>query len=155
MKYLVRVIKYFIFICIIMTLIMGALMLSGVVSSDIDALFRNGYDSLWQIALMFLAVSALYPKFGFSKRGAIIPGTYDEIRPGLMDYMTSHGYVLESEDGENLTFRRKSPIHRLTRMLEDRLTFTRELPGFYIEGLTKDVIKIVGGLEYKFRQGEE
>ena len=36
-------------------------------------------------------------------------------------------------------------------MYEDRLTFTRSFSGFEIEGLRKDVIRIVYGLESAFR----
>lgn len=40
-------------------------------------------------------------------------------------------------------------------MLEDRITMTRTLGGFEVEGLTKDVVRIIGGLEYKFRRNDE
>jgi len=70
-------------------------------------------------------------------------------------YMEEKGYRLEKEDGENLTFRLKNPINRLSRMYEDRITFTRTVSGFQLEGLRKDVVRIVYGLEYKFRHNEE
>ena len=69
--------------------------------------------------------------------------------------MEEKGYRLEKEDGENLTFRLKNPINRLSRMYEDRITFTRTVSGFQLEGLRKDVVRIVYGLEYKFRHNEE
>ena len=34
---------------------------------------------------------------------------------------------------------------------EDRLTFTRELGGFRIEGPNKDLVRVVSALEYRFR----
>ena len=40
---------------------------------------------------------------------------------------------------------------RLFRMLEDRVTFTRTATGFELEGPTKDLVRIVSALEYKFR----
>ena len=154
MKYIVRVIKYFIYITLIMAAILAVMVALKVVEGDISSIFRDGYNSLWKIALMFLAVSAFYPKFGFCKRGAIIPGEYGSIRKGVIDYMESHGYVLESEEGENITFRKGGVFQKIRRMFEDRITMTRDLPGFYVEGLTKDVVRIVSGLEYKFRSGE-
>ena len=151
MKYIVRVLKYFVFITVVMTLILLALALLGFVEKDVEAMFRNGWDSLWQIALMFLAVSAVYPRFGFCKRGAIIPGTYEEIRPGIVHYMAGRGYEVEKEEGENLTFRCKSPLQRFLKLLwEDRISFTRDRAGYYIEGRTKDVARIVSGLETRF-----
>ncbi len=155
MKYLVRVLKYFVYITVVMALILLALSLLGIVGRDVDSMFRNGWNSLWQIALMFLAVSALYPKFGFCKRGAIIRGTYEEIRPGLVRYMAEHGYEVEKEEGENLTFRCKSPLQRFLKLLgEDRISFERDRAGYYVEGRTKDVVRIVTGLETRFNAPE-
>ena len=155
MKYLVRVLKYFVFITVVMALILFALSQLGIVEKDVNAMFRNGWDSLWQIGLMFLAVSAVYPRVGFCRRGARIPGTYEEIRPGLVRYMAERGYEIETEEGENLTFRRKGFFARLGKLLfEDRITFERDRAGYYIEGRTKDVVRIVSGLEHIFRDGE-
>ena len=155
MKYLVRVLKYFVFITVVMALILLVLSLLGIVEKDVNAMFRNGWDSLWQIGLMFLVVSAVYPRVGFCRRGARIPGTYEEIRPGLVRYMAERGYEIETEEGENLTFRRKGFLARLGKLLfEDRITFERDRAGYYIEGRTKDVVRIISGLEHIFRDGE-
>jgi len=155
MKYLVRVLKYFVFITVVMALILFVLAQLGIVEKDVNAMFRNGWDSLWQIGLMFLVVSAVYPRVGFCRRGARIPGTYEEIRPGLVRYMAERGYEIETEEGENLTFRRKGFLARLGKLLfEDRITFERDRAGYYIEGRTKDVVRIISGLEHIFRDGE-
>ena len=152
MKYIVRVLKYFVYITVLMALILLVLSLLGFVERDVEGMFRNGWNSLWQIALMFLAVSAIYPRFGFCKRGAIIPGSFEEIRPGIVRYMAEHGYKLEREEGENMTFRCTSPVQRFLRLLgEDRISFERDRAGYYIEGRTKEVVRIVAGLESRFR----
>ena len=65
--------------------------------------------------------------------------------------MQEKGYRLEKEEGENLTFRYRGAVGRLLKMYEARLTFTRSFSGFEIEGLRKDVIRIVYGLESAFR----
>lgn len=151
MKYIVRVFKYFVYVCVLMALILWVLSLLHVVGGDIEAMFRDGYKSVGYIAIMFLAVSAIYPRFGFTHRNAVIPGQYREVRDVIIAYMSDKGYRLESERGEDMTFRLRSPISRLTRMMEDRITLTRELPGYRIEGLTKDVVRISYGLENRFR----
>ncbi|MBR1575827.1 MAG: hypothetical protein IJ654_05180 [Bacteroidales bacterium] len=148
MKYIVRVLKYFVFVTVVMALILGVLALAGVVEKDISQMFRNGWNSIWQIALMFLAVSAVYPRFGFTRRGVVIPGSYEQIRPGLVHYMAERGYVVEKEEGEDLFFRCKSPFQRFSKLLwEDRIRFRRDRAGYYIEGRTKDVVRIASGLE--------
>ena len=146
MKYFVRSVKYFFYFTFLFVVIMAALVLIGVVKPDV---------SLWQIALLFAFVSAFYPRFGFIKRSAIINGEFSDIRGGIIEYMEARGYRLESENGENMTFRLRSKFSALVKMMEDRITMTREMGGFEVEGLTKEVVRIVGGLEYKFRAADE
>ena len=66
--------------------------------------------------------------------------------------MASKGYVVESENGEDMTFRLRSKGAAMAKMWEDRLTFTRQPGGYDIEGLRRIVVRIAGGLEYKFRK---
>ena len=155
MKYLIRAIKYFFYFIIILCVIMAALVLLDFVEADPQVMFRSGWKSVGEILLLFGVVAAVYPKVGFTKRDARISGEYSSIRPEIISHMESRGYRLESEVGENLTFRLRNRLSAVTRMLEDRITMTRDLGGFQIEGLTKDVTRIVGGLEYRFRSNEE
>ena len=151
MKYIIRAIKYYLYMVILVVIILAALAFMHLTEWNAATMFRNGYESIWQLALAFLAIALIYPKFGFNRRGVIIPGEYSEIRDGIVSYMEDHGYALETEEGENLTFRAKSPVRRITRFFEDRITMTRDFGGFYVEGLTKDIVRIINGLEYKFR----
>lgn len=154
-KYIVRAIKYFYYFSFLLALFLTILVLAGVVEGNIETMFRGGYRSLLSIAIMFICVSAVYPVFGFVRKSAIIPGEYKEIRDSLVEAMESRGYILEKEEGENLSFRLKSTLNKLTRMYEDRITFTRELGGFSVEGLRKDAIRIIYGMESRFRKDEE
>jgi len=155
MKYLVRAVKYFFYFSILVALIITALVLIGFVEGGIDSIFRDGYSAIWQIAVLFALVAAIYPKLGFIEKQAEIRGEYSEIRDKVVEYMDMRGYSLESEEGENMTFRLRSKLNALTRMFEDRITMTRCLGGFGVEGLTKDVIRVISGLEYAFREEEE
>ena len=150
MKYLIRAAKYFVYICVLVSVFLAILVVAGLVSADPDKMFRHGTDSLWQIALVFLVFSAIYPRFGFTSRGAHIRGEYSEVRDTIISFMADHGYRLEKEEGEDMTFRLRSPLNRLTRMFEDRITMTRELPGFMLEGPSKDVTRLIYGLESRF-----
>lgn len=152
MKYIVRIFKYFIYITVLVCIFLGVLVALKLVSPDPAVMFRHGWDSVWQIAVIFLAFSCIYPRIGFTKRKALAPGEYSELRDGVIEFMHLHNYVLESEDAEEqtMTFRMKSPINRLTRMLEDRITVTRYMSGFELEGPTKDVTRLAYGLESRF-----
>lgn len=147
MKYFIRSIKYFLYLSVILIIVLYALVALKLANGDIQSMFRNGYDSLWQIAGILAIFAAIYPKFGYSARKAIVPGAYSEIRDSVLSVMESRGYRLEKEEGENMTFRLRSPLYRITRVGEDRITLTRDVSGFEVEGLTKDVVRLIQALE--------
>lgn len=152
LKYIIRAIKYFFYFSLLLIVLLTILVLAHIVDGNIETMFRDGYKSLIQIGIMFGCVSAIYPVFGFVRKDAVIPGEHSDIRGGIIDFMESRGYKLESEDGENMTFRSRSLFHRFSRMLEDRITLTRNLGGYQVEGLRKDVVRLIYGLESKFRE---
>lgn len=155
MKYIVRACKYFVTVSLTLALVLGVLMLIGAVSTDINVLFKEGWKSLGWIALMFALVSLVYPRFGYASRGLAVPGSDDELRPGILDYMQRRGYVLESEEEGKLCFRRRTVVDRLARSFEDRITLTRNIGGFDIEGPNRDVVRILYGLEHALKQHTE
>lgn len=151
MKYLIRSVKYFLYITVIITLILCILVLLKMVSPDINVMFKNGWKSVGLILGMFAVVSAIYPMFGYTKRLATVLGDFAELRNGVVEYMESRGYSLETESEEKMTFRSRSVMNRIFRVWEDRVTLEKGLGGFYVEGLSRDITRIVAGLEYKFR----
>ena len=76
MKYLVRVIKYFVYLTVILTLFIAVLIAFKMVGTSVDEIFRDGARSLWQIAGIIAVFAAVYPAMGFTRRGAIVPGSY-------------------------------------------------------------------------------
>jgi hypothetical protein len=155
MKYLRRAVKYFIQMTFVVVIIMAALMLLGVVSPDINVAFRSGWKSVWMILGVLACISAIYPNFDYSARDLAVPGEFSDLRGKIIEYMESKGYVLSDEDGENLSFRLSSPFGKMTRIWEDTISFTRELGGFSVEGITRDIVRIVSGLQYKLRGNED
>lgn len=152
MKYLSRAVKYLIWFVLIFLIMIALLRVTGSAGGSVEEMFRGGYKSLLEIAVIFTVFAALYPLTGFRKQYAVIPGEFKDIREGIVDYMASKGYVVESENGEDMTFRLRSKGAAMAKMWEDRLTFTRQPGGYDIEGLRRIVVRIAGGLEYKFRK---
>jgi len=152
MKYLVRSVKYFVHLLVVLTLIILVLVCLKVIDPDISKMFRNGYDSLWQIALTMAAFAALYPKFGYTRMNVMVPGSFDEIYPVVKQVMENSGYVEETHDGENLTFRKRSPVTRAFKQWEDRVSFERIAAGFEIEGISKDLVHIKSAIADKYRE---
>ncbi len=149
MKYLVRAVKYFIFICLFVAFVLLLLVLIGAVSSDIDVMFDQGWVSVAKIAAMFAVVAAIYPRFGYRRQMAHVLGELDGLRDGVVKCMEERGYVLESEDGETMTFRSRSTLNRIFRLGEDRITVTKTLGGFEVEGLARDIIRVAFAIENK------
>lgn len=161
MKYIVRVIKYFVYITMVMVLILAVLAALGLISSDVNVMFRDGWKSVWKILLMFFAVSLVYPRFGYTRRSVHIPGSFDQIRDGVVSYMEEHGYKLDREEGENLVFTQrplfKNQFVRIRGLgfFKEPVVLERDFAGFTIEGLTRKVARLASGLEFKFRNPEE
>ena len=153
MKYIIRALKYFLTLAVILVVFIALLRLFHLVGGEGEGLagmFRNGTDSIWQIALILLVFSAIYPRFGYGTRTVIIPGAYSEIRDGVVETMRARGYEIEKEEGENISFRRTGTFARLSRAFEDRITFTRRMTGFDVEGFNRDLVRVISALEYRF-----
>ena len=146
MKYLVRALKYFVQLMVILSLIIAILIVAKVVDSDISQIFVNGYDSLWQIALLMAAFAALYPKMGYGRRQAVVPGSDEETGPVVERVFAAHGYEKEKRTDGILAYRKKSPGDRLLRLWEDRITVSRIATGYELEGLNRDAVRLCNAL---------
>lgn len=147
MKYLIRSVKYFFYFSILCFAIVVALVFIGAVEGNIDAIFKDGYNSLWKIAVFFAVVAAVYPKLGFISRGIPVDKDWNEIRDTVIEYFKDRRYDVESEDGDTITFRFRTIAGRLSKMYEDRITLTRTPEGYQMEGLRKDVLRLAVGME--------
>ena len=147
MKYFIRALKYYVYLLVLLAVIILALVLTGFVEADLSKMFVNGYDSLWQIALIMLVFALIYPRFGFSKRTAHVYGSPEELRPDILKVMESQGYRLESEEDGKFRFLRRSGFSRALKMWEDRITLSPTGAGMEVEGLTRDLSRIVSSLE--------
>lgn len=147
MKYIIRSLKYYCYLILLLAIIILALVLTGFVEADLSKMFVNGYDSLWQIALVMLVFALLYPRFGFSKRTAHLYGSPEELRPDVVRVMEGLGYRLESEKDGGFTFLRRSGVSRALKMWEDRISISPTGAGLEVEGLTRDISRVVSALE--------
>ena len=151
MKYLVRSIKYFFYFAIITSLVLYALIVLGMADSNVEKNFEGGYSDFWKMGVFFAAVAAVYPKLGFMNRKLYIAPAQDIMGEAVI-FLQDRGYELENHTEGMMTFRLRSPLSRLVKMCEDRITITRTLDGYYMEGLRKDVLRLASGLEYKFQK---
>ena len=79
MKYLLRSIKYFIYLAVMLAIFIAALLALGFIEGPIDNIFKNGADSIWQMALIVAAFAAVYPMLGYGKRNVRIYGEPEQV----------------------------------------------------------------------------
>ncbi len=154
MKYFIRSVKYFIYFCAILAIMVGALVLIGAAEANIETLFRGGYDALWKITALFAVISAIYPKVGFIRREASVPGSWDDIKVDIRRYMEDNHYDFEKEEAGSMSFRHKGFASRLSRMFEDRIVITPAFGGVTVDGPRKDAIRVATGIEYRMEKSE-
>lgn len=155
MKYLIRAIKYFFYFALITSAIVATLVFIGAVENNIDAIFEGGYNALWKMAIFFVAVAAVYPSLAFIKRDITAKGGFDANKETIIAFMKDHRYEVESDTENALTFRVKGIVNKLSKMYEDRITFTPTLEGVQIEGLRKEIIRLAMGLESRLDKSQE
>ena len=147
MTHLRRSVKYFCQLVIMFVVIIGALMALGYVQTDVNVAFRNGWTSILWIAGLFLVMAAVYPFFGYAERMVHAKGDPAGYLPGIEMAMNTRGYVpVSSEDGV-YKYRLASPVNRAARMWEDTITITQVLGGFRVEGLVRDLSRVIMTIE--------
>lgn len=155
MKYAIRAIKYFIHISVVLTIIISILIALKIVDGGLGNIFRNGYDSLWQLAIMFAVLSCFYPLFGYAKTVAAIGGSLEERKQDIISFMQEKGYVLSKEEDGCLSFRMTNLTKRIIRDFEDTVTVRGTFGGFEFEGYRKDVVPLSLRLEDRFREKKQ
>ena len=152
MKYILRSIKYFVYLAIMLAIFIAALLALGFIEGPIDNIFKNGADSIWQMALSVASFAAVYPMLGYGKRNVRIWGEPEQVWPEIVDFMNGRGYILAEGNAQNAKFRLASKLKRILRMGEDTITFTRTIGGYTLEGRTKEIVRLDTGLTQKFER---
>lgn len=155
MRYLIRALKYFARMAVILVLIIFILVKMKMLDGNLDEMFVHGRDSLWQIAAILAAFSLLYPKFGYCTRTLNLSGPAEDYYEGISVVMENRGYRPEKEDSQQRSYVKKSPFDRALRIWEDRIVIRPVLGGFAIEGGTKDVVRLISALECRFTPPQE
>ena len=154
MTYIRRALKYFIQTCLLLAIIIGILMLSGMVSRDITVAFTHGWTSVWWILAIFAVMALVYPFFGYQKRKIHVNGDPALAQNGIVEALKIRGYVLGSDADGVLKFHLSSPVNRAFRFWEDTVTLTPILGGWEAEGLSRDLVRVVSSIEHYFRNRE-
>jgi hypothetical protein len=155
MKYFVRALKYLIYFFIIFLIIVGVIWILTIKKTEglsFIELFREG--SLPQMGIFFVAVAAIYPALGFVKRKMYTNKDFPAYIDLVKEIMTAMEYELEKEEDNKMSFRMTRAGYRISRMWEDRVTFDWSDSPTTVDGLRKDVDRIVRNIDFKIREAE-
>ena len=128
-QYITRAAKYLVYLVIVFILVIGIFALTTKQSFNFSSLFREGTEI--QILIFLLAMSFIYPFFGFAKKRVYLNKTFVQDKEKIVDVFTRNNFVAEYEGPECMTFRHKSVFMRLMRMFEDKITVNFLFPIIY------------------------
>lgn len=148
-KYIVRVFKYAIYLSVVFVLIVTVFSLTSSNGFDYKNLFRPGTG--YQLIIFFVAVSLIYPFFGFAKKRVWLNNGFENDRAKILEIFSNSKYSVEEETKEHIVFRHNSPMLRLMRMYEDKIILYITDNPIVIEGLRKDVYRLARTIEWHAR----
>ena len=155
MKYLIRSIKYFLYLLFLLVIFVTVIYFVTAKGAPLESMFRNGYNSIWAMLGVLVVFAAAYPRVGYGKRRIRATGTADEIITKIEAHMNARGYELESRDAEdNLVFRKETFLGRLGKMF-DKVYFYRALSGYEMEGRLKDIVRLDTAFYQIFEETDE
>ncbi len=154
MRYFIRSLKTFVYFLLIFVLIVAVFVITGMTEFDIETMFRDGYRSLWQILGILVLIAAVYPKVSYVKATPRVHTSLSSSKVQIAGMMQEFGYEQEKDADGIMTFRLKSAGGRLSRKFEDRIIFGEEANRITVEGLRKDVVRIVSRMEYRMNDRE-
>ena len=154
MKYLIRSLKYLVYFFIVFLLIVGIIYLT--MKSDGVTLNNMFEEGAWlKITIMFIIIAAVYPYFGFKKVTARVEGDFSKHINSVIEMLKNFDYSVENQDVNGIiTFRHNRKAARVSRMMEDRITIDYSGDKVTVEGLRRDLTRIVYAIETATRKEE-
>ncbi len=147
MRYILCAVKYLLaFIVLYLGLLWISQRVSGVDVPLFDAVSATLQTRRGQLLVLALvALSAMYPKWGFIKRS--VECTIAEDREQIMAAFKASGYELVAECEGKMVFRADNLVRRLMFLLEDEVTLTQCGQSVEIQGIRRAAAHIVYRLD--------
>ena len=147
MRYLVRALKYFITLWLIICAALAIFQLIGIVEGGVESMFKGGWNAVWQIAALFALFSSIYPLLGYGRRLLDMKGDKEKYDEVVDEYMQKNGYVVDYQNDAMISYILGNPLKRLFKFWEDRINFTRREGGYELEGNRKEILRIIYSIE--------
>ena len=146
-RYILCAVKYLLaFIVLYLGLLWISQRVSGVDVPLFDAVSATLQTRKGQLlVLALLALSALYPKWGFIKRR--VECNINEDREQIMAAFKASGYELVAESEDKMVFHADNIVRRLMFLLEDEVTLSQCGQWVEIKGIRRAAAHIVYRLD--------
>lgn len=156
MKYLIRSLKYIVYVVLIflvIVLILYSFSPERAAGGGPFAMFKDGAGP--SLIIFFVAVGALYPLLGFGKRKLYLNGDFAKYADIIDSSMAELGYEQVEKDETHLVYRQTSGAKRANRMWEDAITVNITDNPLVFEGFRKDLARIISTVGFRIRQSED
>ena len=131
--YLMRALKYFLRLAIIIAVVLAVLAASGMLATRgaevLTALFVSWRGAVLLGVIVLLAV--LYPSISFTT--VRVRGSLETNRDDVINSFATYGYSLAREDEHGMTFRANSFVRRLAWQFDDAVTVSSTDSGKYLK----------------------
>lgn len=152
-RYLIRIVKYMIYLAIVFILIVAIYSLASGQEMRYRSLFRPGTE--FQMIIFFVLISIVYPLLGFGKKSVYLNKSFAEDREKIKEVFETCRYIVTEETATTITFRLSSNFVRALRMFEDSIILDYSDNPIILDGQKRDVTRIVRAIEYATRREEQ
>lgn len=154
MRYLVRSVKYLLFLVVLYIGLMALMNYTNTLAMPLeDTLYAQTHT--WRGWVMLGAVvllSATYPLFGFIRRE--VRGHINTHHAQIVKAFEVAGFRLCEEDGQRMIFRAEGVLKRLSLLYEDEIHVSQQGDKIQIEGIRRGVAKVVYRLVAYIENGQ-
>lgn len=148
-RYIRRVVRYMIYLTVLLFIIVAIFSLVTKQDFSLYNIFRPGTGI--QLLLFTVAISLIYPFFGYVNKRVYLPTSFEEEREKIDQIFKENRYRLDCDGSTSLKYRHTSPFIRVMRMYEDAIVIDISDNPIKLEGSRKEVYRMVRIIEYAIR----
>lgn len=142
MRYIIRAIKYYIYICILCTILVLCIGFIKNTGFNPELLFKDGYYSILYCLGFLALISCFYPMLGYCKQNIVCRKDFESAKGDICSVILNKGYVLSDDKGDRLVFKSTNLYKSITKLGEDKIYVSKISGGIEIDGIRTDVVRL-------------
>ena len=140
-RYAIRALKFAVYFCVVMSLIMILFYLFGG-GRNISLKVFIEQIGLYRMLIIGCAFGVTYPFIGFGKRKIYLNKSFEQEKSAIVDIMAQYGYEQTYETETSLFFRPTNRLKRFIDQYEDTIEVDHRDNPIMVKGLRKRVVRI-------------